>query len=341
MALVTNTHTRFDLDSTFEDLSNRIYNTDPLDTTVLSMLKWEKSSNIVTEWSVDGLSTPTDNASIPGDVFTPKALDSATKLGNTHQRSRIDFAVDTRADLVSTPGRRQESAYQVMKEMMTLKNGVEMSILTRKIGLSGSNTVAPQTAGIPAWIRTHANMGASGGSAPTLTTGSPAFPTTAGTLGTVRGLKESDILSLKADIYRNQKDEANMLVLPVQVKQSLSSYLMANDSARVATPYQDMQGAKGDMATVMGAVQYWKTDFGTIKMIPSRHIPQNTTTSEVLLLNPKFWSVSFMQGFVAKSQPTGGDDTRKSLFVDFTVKAKNENSSACIAAINDETAVAA
>ena len=127
-----------------------------------------------------------------------------------------------------------------------------------------------------------------------------------------------------------------MLFVPPKLKQGLSSYLMANSSARVASPRQDF-GNKSGMATVKGAVQMWETDFGVIRIYPSRNMP----TDEVLLLNPEHWAISYLTGFTVKSLPDGADDRQRVLTVDFAVVSKNEAASGCITAITDTDAVVA
>ena len=332
---------RYDLNSTREDLTDRIYNTDPVDTVFMNKVGREKSNNITKEWSVDSLTAASDIAIRDGARFAANTLSSATKLSNHHQTGRIDLEVSRRADIISKPGRRSETAYQVMKEMMTLKNSVELGALTRKAPVLGTDTSAGQAAGVPGWLRTN-NSGLS--SQPTLTTVGVPTVSNPGAVGTKRALTEAQILFMKQRIYSQRKDNANLIILPPRVKQSFSNYLFSNDSARIAAPRQDF-GSKGTaMATVMGAVQYWQTDFGMIELMPSRNLPVETGSNQradVLLLNPEFWAMSYLTGFTSKEIPEDADSRRKVLVVDWTVCSKNENASACIAAIDTEDDVAA
>ena len=347
---------RYDLNSTREDLSDMIYNTDPVDTMFMSSVGREKSNNITKEWSVDVLTAATDNKVVDGGEFAGDTLTTASKLGNYHQISRRDLLVSRRADIVNKPGRRSETAYQIMKEMKTLKNSVEMAALLRKLPKAGSGGVsgtAPESAGVPAWIKTHVN-GVTSGNEPTLSSASPAIVDDVGTIASATGLTEAKILGLKSDIYTDQKDNANLLMLSPVLKQSLSGYLFSNDSARIARPEQNF-GSKGMAggATVMGSVQFWQTDFGTVRIVPSRFIPAGNgstpnslaatranRSSEVLLLNPEYWAMSYLTGFTTQDIPKSGDNRRKMLLVDWTVVSKNESASGCITGINENTAVA-
>ena len=289
------------------------------------------------EWNVDTLeATDSNNAAIDGDVFTPTAISSASRLNNFHQISRKDFEVSRRADIVNKPGRRSETAYQIMKSMKTLKNDVEAAALLRQLPVAAAADTAPRAAGVPAWIRTHSERGSSGGD-PTLVNGRPG---TLGAVGGQRGLTESLILRLKQEIYSDATDNANLLLLSPRLKQSLTGFLFSTATARIARPEQ-MHTAGGKGATVVGAVDMWQTDFGTIRIVPSRNIPQNDATSEVLLLNPEYWAMSYLTGFTTQDIPINGDSRRKMLLVDWTVCSKNEAASGVIADVNQSTAVSA
>ena len=337
-AIGTNAVSRYDLNSTREDLSDTIYNVDPVDTMFMSSVGREKSNNITKEWNVDTLTDASNNEQLDGDVFDGDSLTFTAKRSNYHQISRRDLRITRRADIVNKPGRRSETAYQIMKEMKTLKNSVELAALVRRVGRVGSATETPRAAGVPAWISTNF-LGGTSAVAPTLTTGAAPTPTTAGTVGTARGLNEHLILRAKENIYTSAKDNANLLLLSPRLKQSLTGYLFSNSSARIARPEQTFSPGKG--ATVMGAVDFWQTDFGTIRIVPSRYIPAGASASEVLLLNPEYWSMSYLTGFTTQDIPKDGDNRRKMLLVDWTVCAKNEASSAVICAINQGTAVSA
>ena len=346
-AIGTNAVSRYDLNSTREDLSDTIYNVDPVDTMFMSSVGREKSNNITKEWSVDTLSDASNNEQLDGDVFSGDALTFAEKRSNYHQISRRDLRITRRADIVNKPGRRSETAYQIMKEMKTLKNSVELAALTRRVGRVGTATQTGRAAGVPAWIRTHFFGGGGSPVAPTLTTGASPTPLAAGTVGSAQGLTEADILTAKNDVYTNSTDNANLLLLSPRLKQSLTGYLFSSSDARIARPEQNLGvSPKGKGATVMGAVDFWQTDFGTIRIVPSRYIPAGNASnqanaSEVLLLNPEFWSMSYLTGFTTQDIPKDGDNRRKMLLVDWTVCAKNEAASAVITAVNQNTAVAA
>ena len=225
MAIDTNLLSRYALGSTREDLSDKIYNTDPVETPFMSAIGREKSENIMKEWNVDTLQAATDNVVTAGANFEADALVSATKLNAYHQVSRIDVQVDRRADVVAKPGRRQEIAYQIMKAMKTLKNSVELTILKRKIGVvgnaTGANGTGGETAGAPAWIRTNVDIGLLAHVPPTLVSGRPGI---AGyTRHEARPIRVL-ILEAKQSVYDNSMGDPNMLLLSPGLKRSLSGY---------------------------------------------------------------------------------------------------------------------
>ena len=171
---------RYDLSSTFEDLSDMIYNVDPVDTMFMQMAKREKSENIMKEWNVDELSDVITTPAADGADFSGDTLSSAEKRNNYHEILRRDIIVSRRADIVNKPGRRSEVAYQIMKEMKTLKNSVETSCLTRKLPALGSEGTGGVTAGVPVWLETNASLGSSA-SVPAIANGRPSVDGKGGT----------------------------------------------------------------------------------------------------------------------------------------------------------------
>ena len=79
--------------------------------------------------------------------------------------------------------------------------------------------------------------------------------------------------------------------------------------------------------TVHGSVSFYESDIGALHIIPNPIMRQRTA----LVLDPKFWCVSYFRNFQKKDLPSNGDNMKKQILVDFTLEAKNEKSSAVIA----------
>ena len=355
MAQSTNTLDRYGLgagvgDNVREDLSDVIYNISPTEVPFQSNAGREKSATDYKEWLLDELASAANNAHIDGDEFAGDSLTVADRVGNYHQISRKDLVVSRRSNIVNKAGRRSEMAYQVAKGGKELRRDIEVAATQRKIAKIGSATVAPEAAGVPAWITTNLDRGASG-TAPSLSgTGTNAgsgYPSAVGSPGTQRGLTETTILSECRAAYE-AGGNPNMIMVPPSIKQSLSSYLFTSEDRRVATPYQDHGKNPRSGVSVVGAVDVYVTDFEVMDIVPNRFTPEGdagTDTddvgTEIYILDTEYWAMSYLDGYHIEDIAKVGDHRRRMLLADWTVCSKNEAASALIADVNNTTAVAA
>ena len=346
MAQSTNTLDRYGLgagvgDNVREDLSDVIYNISPTEVPFQSNAGREKSATDYKEWLLDELATAANNAHIDGDEFSGDALTVADRVGNYHQISRKDLVVSRRSNIVNKAGRRSEMAYQVAKGGKELRRDIEVAATSRKVAVIGSNSTAPQAAGVPAWITTNLDRGASG-TAPSLSgTGSNAgsgYPSAVGTAGTERALSEGTILSECRSAYE-EGGNPNMVMVPPTLKQSLSSYLFTSSDRRVATPYQDHGKNPRSGVSVVGAVDVYVTDFEVMDIVPNRFSPDSATQSEVFILDTEYWAMSYLDGYHVEDIAKVGDHRRRMLLADWTVCSKNEAASALIADVDNAEAV--
>lgn len=342
MAVPTNTLKRSDLgsgatDNVREDLSDVIYNISPTETPFTVNAERGKAKNSYTEWSIDELPEPANNAHLDGDDFSGDALDKAERLGNYMQISRKDLQISGRAEVVNKAGRKSEMAYQVAKQGKALKRDIETAACMRKVA-SAEGSDAAETAGVPAWIRTNINRGTSG-TAPTLSGTTTGYPNAIGTGGTERALTETAMLNGIRSAY----DEGGMvdcIMVTPKLKQGISAFLYGSD-ARIATPYQDLGKMPKGGATVVGAVDHYVSDFGAISMVPNRFMPTDTATSssEMFMLEKEKWEISYLRPYHVTEISQNGDSQRRMLIADWGVVSKNEAASAIVADLKDGDAV--
>ena len=155
MALVTNTITRYDgYRSVREDLANVIYNISPVDVPFMSNIGRENIKNTYYEWQTDQLAAAsTVNAQLEGDDLqgTADARTPTHRVGNYTQISRKVIEVTGTLEAVDKAGMRSYLAYQLAKGASELKRDMESTLTSNNIAVSGSDTVARQTAGIGGW----------------------------------------------------------------------------------------------------------------------------------------------------------------------------------------------
>ena len=335
MAQATNTYDRYDIKGAREDLSEMVYMISPTEVPLQSNFGVDTSESTLKQWQIDALPDAADIKKIDGDVFSANEISATSVRGNYHQIAWYGLQITRRADIVNKAGRRSEIGYQIARYGKALRRSQEKTISTRKAAVAGGSSTASETAGIPAWIATNDQLGASGTS-PTLSSG---VPNGAGKIGTARGLKEAHINKAALDGY-TQGGVMDFVCLAPALKAALSKFLFSSNS-RIATQYQDQGKRPNKGTTVVGAVDVYVTDFFVLDIVPDRFVPSSATASEVMVLDSSMWEISYLSPYHIKEISAGGDSERRMLIVDYALCAKNEASSAVIAAVNNGTAVAA
>lgn len=338
MAQSAETHDAYDLGTAREDLADVISNISPTETPFTSNVGKSTSSALLKEWSIDSLAAAADNAHIDGDEFSGDAITDANKVGNYHQISKKELVVSRRANKVNKAGQKSALAYQLAKKGKELKRDVELAALKRKATVAGNSTTASESAGVPAWIRTNVELGATG-AAPTLSGTNSGTVNSAGTVGTARALSEATLMDCIRNCYE-QGGNPDMIMVSPEMKQRMSTFLFSSNS-RVATQYQDQGKSPRGGATVIGAVDVYVTDFGVVDIVPNRFSPSGATASEVFVLESDKWCLSYLDSYKTETIAKIGDAERRHILVDWTVESKNEAASGVVCAINDTTAMVA
>lgn len=338
MVQTAQTLDRFDLGTNVrEDLSDVIYNISPTEVPAQANFGRGSAEQTFKEWQIDELRAAANNAAIDGDEFAGDAINDADRIGNYLQISREDIVVSRRANIVNKAGRKSEVAYQIAKAGKALRRDVETAICQRKIAVAGSSSLASESAGIPAWIRTNINRGATG-TAPTLSGTTEGFPNAVGTAGTARALEEIDILDRVRECY-DQGGNPNVIMTPTRLKQGLSNFLFSTTTSRIATQYQDQGANPRSGVSVVGAVDVYVTDFGVLDIVPNRFMPAGSTAAEVFVLDTEYWEVAYLDGYKVETIAKIGDHERRMLLVDWTLCSLNQAASGIVADIDDTAAV--
>lgn len=348
MTIPAGLHSRTDVgDKQREDLTDIIYNISPTETPFHQNVGRADATADKHEWTIDSLATAADdNAHVDGDDFVAEgqsggvgsgtdgvALTAGTRLGNYQQISRKDIVVSRRADVIRKAGRRSELNYQVAKAGRELKRDCEAAALANVAGTQGSETVAPRTAGVPAWIATNDDLGATGASG-SLSSG----VAQARTDGTLRALTEQDLLDVIANVYLGGGDPDMIMMYPT-VKQKFSNFMFevatASSGPRVATQNQDHKSNPRSGVTVVGAVDVYVSDFGVLDVVPNRF----QRTRDVFVLESDMWAISFLDGYHIQTMGKTGDSRKRVLLVDWGVESRNEAASGLVTDVNSASAM--
>ena len=338
MAQVTGSHSRYDLQTKGEnvkdDLSNIITMISPTETPLQSNIAKGNASSTVAEWLFDELAAASgSNAYIDGDVFAGDTLTAPARLQNHCQIMRKDIIVTRRAQIVDQAGTKSELQRQIAKAGKELKRDVEKSICSEQVAVVGNDTTASKLAGIGSWYTTNTDRGTSGTDG-VLSSTTYGYPSTAVTTGTDRALSEATLLSMIKGAYVEGGNPSLIMVGPA-VKQKMSQYMFGS-TARIATPYQDHGKAKS-AASVIGAVDYYTSDFGTLHIIPNRF----QSETDVHIIDPEFWSLNYLDGYKTEKMAKTSDADQRMLTVDVTLCSKNEAASALVGDILSTAAMVA
>lgn len=275
-----------------------------------------KCSNTYTEWQVDSLASPSNNAVAEGDDASFTSVTQTTRVGNRTQISRKTIIVSDTARAVDVAGRADEFEYLLAKRSSELKIDMEY-IMVRNQGSSAGNQVAPRTLGsLESWYTTNvsrAGGGSSGGFAGGNT--SPAVDSSA------TGLRTFTEALLKGIVKScwTAGGKPDVVMLSAVQKQRASAF------SGIATQYRENSGVK--QATILGAASIYVSDFGELKFVPSRHVRDAT----VHVLDSEMWGVAYLRPFKVQKLARTGAAEKALLEVEYTLISKNEAASGVVA----------
>jgi hypothetical protein len=333
-----------------EDLGDIIFNISPTETPFTMVIGRADADSDAHEWVTDTLAPArSDNKHVDGDDFSAEgdtaqagsgydgvAITAGSRIGNHCQISRKDIVVSRRANIVKKAGRKNELGYQIAKAGRELKRDIESSMLANNNAVQGTTSVAGQSASYAAWMRNNSSRmnttaGTDGADPAALVSG---FPTgTAATDASVtRPMSETDFLDVVADCYI-EGGEIDYAMMHPTVKQKWSGYMFSPDntnSGRIATQFQDQGKSPARGATALAAVDVYVSDFGTIEIVPNRF----QRSRDVNIFESDLWAIAYLDPYQQFEVAKTGDSEKRVLLVDWTLEARNPDSSGVIADID-------
>jgi hypothetical protein len=311
---MADTFTTYDAIGNREDLANDIYNISPTATPLISAIARNAATAVNHEWQTDALSTPANNAKREGAEAATTISVATVRLGNLTQISDKVPKVSRTQREVDTAGRSDEMLYQIMKMGKELKNDMEFALLANKAKVTGNeDSTARELAGIESWIADNVSLGA-GGTAPT------GDGTDARGAGTPRVLSEGLLKGVLADIW-DEGGDPDLIMCGSFNKQAMSAFVGGGTSG----PAQ--RTVDGNSKSVTAAIDVYVSDFGSLKVVPARHMVQ----SSMLVLQSDMFCLSELSTIQSSPLAKNGDYDRELLNVEYTLESKNAKSSGIIA----------
>lgn len=314
MAKVTNAYTTYDATGNREDLSNAIYNIDPFDTPIVSMARRRNVKNRVFDWQTGHLpDVDPNNAQVEGFELARTASTSTVRLSNVTQISKRDATVTGSQEASDAAGKGSEMAHQMAMKSKVLKSDIEVIASSRQARVDGedSTPTARKTEGICHWIARAVDKNSVAAAAVVgYKTGLPAVSTDAFSAvsgGNQVAFNEIMVGDAMQQAFTNGASP-NILVVPPAIKRTVSTFNGRNTS--------QVQVGRTE---VVATVDIIATDFGRIKVIPSRWIPTDVS----LLLDPNYLAIGYFRNFRQYPLARIGDAETRMILAEWGVEMRN------------------
>lgn len=308
MALPTDTFSSYDAIGNREDLSDVIYNVDPTDTPFITSIPRTKATAVLHEWQTDALAAASaTNAVLEGDDATTDAVTATVRLSNTCQISDKVPRVTGSQQAIVAAGRKDELAYQIVKNAKELRRDMESSLLANNAEVTGNATTARELGGIEAWYETNVSRdagGSSGGSG-----------NTAASDGTQRAFTEALLKAVIKLCWDNGGDPECIMVGSFN-KQALSAF------TGNATRFKGAEDKE-----LVAAIEIYQSDFGDLEVIPNRF--QRARSAHVL--QKDMWATSYLRPVQISNLAKTGDSERRQILTEYTLESRNEKASGIVA----------
>ncbi len=290
MAIVTNAFTSYNATANREDQSNAIYNIDPFDTPIMSAVRRRNFKNRIFDWQTEFLPLVNlNNAQLEGFSLANSPAQPTIRVNNTTQISERDATVSGTQEESDAAGKGSEMAHQMALASKVLKSDMESIMCSRQprsADTSSNYTTTPRmTESISHWIARAVDKNANPAAAVAgVTTGLPtlatdAFAAVAG--GSQIQVSEAMLGQAMQQAYVNGASPS-LWIVPPGPKRTISTFV-----GRSTT--QVLVGK----TEVVSTIDVIATDFGRIKVAPSRWVP----TDLALLIDPDYAAVAFFRAF--------------------------------------------
>lgn len=313
MAQPTNLFDRYDgTNAVREDLADIIYDISPTETPFMNNVKRGSAKQTYHEWQTDKLAAAsTANAVIEGDESTLEARTPTVRQGNVTQISKKVVGVSGTVEAVDKAGIKSYMAYEMSKAGKELKRDMESILLNRQVAVLGDSSTARTLAGLPNWIATNDDFGATGASAVFSGGGLAGYPSTDRVEGTPRAFTETILKTVMQTAYTNGGEPSILMVGPFN-KTVVSGF------AGLASARFNVSSSKA--LAIIGTADIYLSDFGELSIVPNRFQREK----DAFFLDPSYASVDYLRSFKTEDLAKTGDSMKKHIIVEYTLKVNNE-----------------
>lgn len=318
MAKISNAFTTYGAAANREDLSNAIYNIDPFDTPVISAARRRNVKNRTFDWQTEHLpDVDENNAEFEGFELSRSAAQPTVRLTNVTQISKRDATVSGSQEASDAAGKSSEMAHQMALKAKVLKSDMEKIACGRQARVDGDDSTPRKTEAVSHWIARAKNRSGVAGSAVFGVTTTwdtdkvlPVDPDDAFAPVPSNERVEFTEVMLGNAMERAYEHGANpnLLIVPPAIKRTVSTF-GGRDSSQVLVGRTE----------VVATVDIIATDFGRIKVMPSRWIPSDVG----LLIDPDYLAIAYFRRFRQYPLARIGDATTRMILSEWGVEMRN------------------
>ena len=324
MTQTAGTTDTFDSAALKESLDPVIWDLFPMDTYFQNTIDKVDVGNTQHQWVFDSLAAAANNKQIQGDTVSFATLVTALRVSNYTQIARKAVVLsDTLTEGVNVIG-QNSMGRAVMKSLKEYKRDVEFDLLGPQGSSAGATNTAAASGGVLAWIfgQSQATTGFNGNTiAATSSAGTTPGYTSSAVAGQTDGTTAASSIT-----YTDVESAAELAWLDGGEPDTI---ICSNGQKKVVDAFTSRATRTADIGatdklTIQGTANIIVTSFGTFKVVMSRYIKRNA----LVVLQMDMWAMGQLRAPKVKDMAKDGDATKKLIVGEYTLVARNPNSSA-------------
>lgn len=302
-----------------EDLSDFIYNISPTEFPCMSMFKRSTASATKHEHQTDAYAASTAGGQVvEGNAASATTVTPTVRVFNYTEIQQKTLIISGTQNAVRHAGRKSELAYQIMKYSTDLKRNTEAAISGANGAAVGATGTARVSASLESWMSTNwttqsspTSAASEGFSASNLCTA----PVDASVQVTVT---EANVKAIIRQAWVQGGKPDVILVGPYnKVKVSGFTGILTNNIFQQA----------GGQAKIVAAADGYVSDFGTLKVVPSRFNRDRT----LCVLDTSYWAVAYLRPWQTVPLAKTGDNEQRMIVAEYTLESRNQAASGKVA----------
>lgn len=313
MTLPTNTWTSFSAVGNREDLADIIYNISQTETPFMSGIPKEGAGAVYSEWQTDSLRAAGSNIALEGDDATGETLAATTRVGNYQQILEQTVIVSGTQRAVDSAGRRDEYSYQTTKSGMELKRDLEYALTRNQASSAGGAGTGRAMASLESWLATNKTSQGTGTAqtTPGFASGVVAAPTDS----TIAGTFTKANLDAVIQACWTQGGDPKVIMVGPHNRTLISGFSGISTLQTDANQSNDI--------TLIGGVDFYKSNFGTLKVVPNRFQRDQTA----FVLDMEYFSLKSLREMRITPLGKTGDNDKAQMVQECTLCVRNEAAS--------------